>query len=126
MVPEMNATSNEATGAPVLQTAVDISMAVATPAGLITPILFNADITPISQLSQMAVALAKKARDGKLQPHEFQGGSFTYVVHSVFSFMFKVTVLFVTFEFFHLPYSSAAYYFSVPLFPIRFFFEMTL
>ncbi|THD21341.1 Dihydrolipoamide acetyltransferase component of pyruvate dehydrogenase complex [Fasciola hepatica] len=77
MVPEMNATSNETTGTAVLQTAVDICMAVATPSGLITPILFNADITPVSQLSQMAVALAKRARDGKLQPREFQGGSFT-------------------------------------------------
>ncbi|VDP91067.1 unnamed protein product [Echinostoma caproni] len=69
MVPEMNAT--------LLHNTVDISMAVATPAGLITPILRNADTTPISELSKMAVALAKKARDGKLQPHEFQGGSFT-------------------------------------------------
>ncbi|CAL8093799.1 unnamed protein product [Calicophoron daubneyi] len=77
MVPELNATCDEATNMVIIQPSVDICMAVATPAGLITPILFNADRTPITKLSERASALAKKARDGKLQPHEFQGGTFT-------------------------------------------------
>lgn len=73
----MNAVFDAATGSLALQDAVDISMAVATPTGLITPILRNADTVPISILSTTTVALAKKAREGKLQPHEFQGGGFT-------------------------------------------------
>jgi pyruvate dehydrogenase E2 component (dihydrolipoamide acetyltransferase) len=56
---------------------VDVCMAVATPQGLITPILKNADAKSIQQLSVEAKALAGKARDNKLKPEEFMGGSFT-------------------------------------------------
>jgi pyruvate dehydrogenase E2 component (dihydrolipoamide acetyltransferase) len=56
---------------------VDVCMAVATPQGLITPILKNADTKSIQQLSIEAKALAGKARDNKLKPEEFMGGSFT-------------------------------------------------
>lgn len=56
---------------------VDISMAVAIDGGLITPIIKNADQKSIQTISSEAKELAKKARDGKLQPEEFQGGSFS-------------------------------------------------
>lgn len=56
---------------------IDISMAVAIDGGLITPIIKNADQKTIQQISSEAKSLAKKARDGKLQPEEFQGGSFS-------------------------------------------------
>jgi len=56
---------------------VDISMAVAIDGGLITPIIKNADQKTIQAISGEAKSLAKKARDGKLQPEEFQGGSFS-------------------------------------------------
>ncbi len=56
---------------------VDISMAVAIDGGLITPIIKNADQKTIQAISKEAKQLAKKARDGKLQPEEFQGGSFS-------------------------------------------------
>jgi len=55
----------------------DICVAVATPTGLITPIVRDAGGKGLSSISAEAKALAKKARDGKLQPHEYQGGSFT-------------------------------------------------
>ena len=55
----------------------DISVAVATDAGLITPIVTDADLKGLATISQDMKGLAKKARDGKLQPHEFQGGTFT-------------------------------------------------
>ncbi|KAF8565645.1 hypothetical protein P879_06515 [Paragonimus westermani] len=77
LVPELNATTDATNRVRMLQPRVDICMAVATPAGLITPILRDVDQVPITQLSLMATNLAKKAREGKLQPHEFQGGSFT-------------------------------------------------
>ncbi|XP_023410558.1 dihydrolipoyllysine-residue acetyltransferase component of pyruvate dehydrogenase complex, mitochondrial isoform X2 [Loxodonta africana] len=56
---------------------VDISVAVSTPAGLITPIVFNAHTKGLESIASDVVSLATKAREGKLQPHEFQGGTFT-------------------------------------------------
>lgn len=56
---------------------VDVSVAVSTPAGLITPIVFNAHIKGLESIANDVVSLAAKAREGKLQPHEFQGGTFT-------------------------------------------------
>lgn len=51
---------------------VDVSVAVSTPNGLITPIVFNAHIKGLAAISKDITALAAKAREGKLQPHEFQ------------------------------------------------------
>ncbi|KAI5733200.1 hypothetical protein M8J76_008863 [Diaphorina citri] len=56
---------------------IDISVAVATDNGLITPIVKNADSKPIDAISAEVKELANKARQNKLQLHEFQGGSFT-------------------------------------------------
>lgn len=53
----------------------DISVAVAAPSGLITPIIFDAAVKGVGQISTEMKALADKAKAGKLQPHEFQGGS---------------------------------------------------
>ncbi|CAB3396981.1 unnamed protein product [Caenorhabditis bovis] len=56
---------------------VDVSVAVSTPAGLITPIIFNAHAKGLATIASEVVELAQRAREGKLQPHEFQGGTFT-------------------------------------------------
>ena len=56
---------------------VDVSVAVSTENGLITPIVFGADTKGIVEISKDVKALAAKARDGKLQPQEFQGGTIT-------------------------------------------------
>jgi pyruvate dehydrogenase E2 component (dihydrolipoamide acetyltransferase) len=53
----------------------DISVAVSIPGGLITPIITDAGSKSISAVSTEMAALAAKAKDGKLQPHEFQGGT---------------------------------------------------
>lgn len=50
----------------------DISIAVATPTGLITPIVKDVGSKGLASISAEAKALAKKARDGKLSPHEYQ------------------------------------------------------
>ncbi|MEI8393689.1 MAG: 2-oxo acid dehydrogenase subunit E2 [Rhodospirillaceae bacterium] len=55
----------------------DISVAVATPTGLITPIVRNADAKGLAAISAEVKELAAKAREGKLKPEEFQGGTFT-------------------------------------------------
>lgn len=52
--------------------AVDVSVAVSTDSGLITPIVFDADKKGLLQISTDVKGLAAKARQGKLQPHEFQ------------------------------------------------------
>ncbi|XP_011864285.1 PREDICTED: dihydrolipoyllysine-residue acetyltransferase component of pyruvate dehydrogenase complex, mitochondrial isoform X2 [Vollenhovia emeryi] len=56
---------------------VDVSVAVSTDSGLITPIVFGADTKGIVEISKDVKALATKAREGKLKPHEFQGGTIT-------------------------------------------------
>jgi len=56
---------------------VDISVAVSTPSGLITPIVKNADAKGLSTISNTVKDLATRARDNKLAPNEFQGGTFT-------------------------------------------------
>ena len=56
---------------------VDISIAVATDNGLITPIIKDADQKGLSEISQEMKVLAERARDNKLKPEEFQGGGFS-------------------------------------------------
>lgn len=53
----------------------DISVAVSVPNGLITPIIAGADGKAISAISSEMSELAARAKDGKLQPHEYQGGT---------------------------------------------------
>jgi pyruvate dehydrogenase E2 component (dihydrolipoamide acetyltransferase) len=56
---------------------IDISVAVATDGGLITPIIRNADQKSAMQISSEMKDLAVRARAGKLKPEEFQGGGFS-------------------------------------------------
>jgi pyruvate dehydrogenase E2 component (dihydrolipoamide acetyltransferase) len=55
----------------------DISVAVATDKGLITPILRAADTKSVAEIAMESRLLAERARAGKLRPEEFQGGSFS-------------------------------------------------
>ena len=54
----------------------DVAVAVSVEGGLYTPILFDSENKSISSLSSEIKALASKARDKKLSPREYQGGSF--------------------------------------------------
>jgi pyruvate dehydrogenase E2 component (dihydrolipoamide acetyltransferase) len=56
--------------------ASDVAVAVAIEGGLFTPVLQDAESKSLSQLSAQMKDLAKRARDRKLAPHEYQGGSF--------------------------------------------------
>ena len=53
----------------------DISVAVSLPAGLITPVIAGANLKSLSAVSTEMKELAGRAKDGKLQPHEYQGGT---------------------------------------------------
>jgi pyruvate dehydrogenase E2 component (dihydrolipoamide acetyltransferase) len=73
-IPEANAVW---AGDRVLQmTASDVAVAVAIEGGLFTPVLQDAETKSLSALSAQMKDLAARARDRKLAPHEYQGGSF--------------------------------------------------
>jgi pyruvate dehydrogenase E2 component (dihydrolipoamide acetyltransferase) len=74
-VPTVNAAWTD--DAMVLFDDVDISVAVAIPDGLITPIVRRADQKGLSTISREMKDLAGRARAGKLKPEEFQGGGFS-------------------------------------------------
>lgn len=61
----------------VLYNNVDVSVAVATEGGLITPIIRNADQKSLPQISNEMKSLADRARKNQLKPEEFQGGGFS-------------------------------------------------
>ncbi|XP_077562952.1 pyruvate dehydrogenase protein X component, mitochondrial-like [Haemaphysalis longicornis] len=74
-VPTMNAMwKNESVE---LLSDIDISIAVATDTGLITPIVKSADELGIDEISKTVKELANRAREGKLKPDEFEGGCFS-------------------------------------------------
>jgi pyruvate dehydrogenase E2 component (dihydrolipoamide acetyltransferase) len=56
---------------------VHLGMAVATPDGLIVPVIFDADQKRMSQISHEAKELAKRARERKLKPEEYTGSTFS-------------------------------------------------
>lgn len=56
---------------------VDVSVAVATPTGLITPIVKNVTGTGLESISAQIKDLGKRAKDGKLKQEEYQGGTIT-------------------------------------------------
>jgi pyruvate dehydrogenase E2 component (dihydrolipoamide acetyltransferase) len=58
-------------------TRVHIGMAVALDEGLITPVLRDADIKPLEEISEEARTLAERARARKLQPSEYTGATFS-------------------------------------------------
>ncbi|KAF3767229.1 Dihydrolipoyllysine-residue acetyltransferase component of pyruvate dehydrogenase complex, mitochondrial [Cryphonectria parasitica EP155] len=72
-VPAANASWQE--GAIRQFSTVDVSVAVATPAGLITPIVKAAEGKGLETISSQVKELAKRARDNKLKPEEYQGGT---------------------------------------------------
>lgn len=76
-VPAANSFWSEEQGKPVHAGNVDVSVAVATKGGLFTPIVKNANMKSLSQISADVRELATKARENKLKPEEYQGGSFS-------------------------------------------------
>src|SRR5262249_57034316 len=72
-VPEANATWTE--GAMLKHKHSDVSVAVAIPGGLITPVVRKAEQKPLSVISNEMKDLAGRARARRLKPEEYQGGS---------------------------------------------------
>ncbi|GAM24246.1 hypothetical protein SAMD00019534_074210, partial [Acytostelium subglobosum LB1] len=76
-VPAANARWDEKTGTTVPSKSIDVSVAVATERGLITPIVTNTDMKSLGAVATELKDLAGRARIGKLKPEEFQGGTFS-------------------------------------------------
>lgn len=78
-VPAVNSSWREKDGQVVIRqhNTVDVSVAVATPIGLMTPIVKGVDGLGLESISAQVKDLGKRARDGKLKPEEYQGGTFT-------------------------------------------------
>ena len=75
--PQVNSGFNSFNNSIVRFQTVDISVAVSLPEGLITPIVRHADFKNLGEISLEVKALAVRAKEGKLAPHEYKGGSFT-------------------------------------------------
>jgi len=58
-------------------TSVNIAVAVATPKGLITPVVSQADSKDLATISAEIKELASRAKEGRLKPDEYKGGGFT-------------------------------------------------
>lgn len=78
-VPAANSSWREEAGQVVIRqhNVVDVSVAVATPVGLMTPIVKNVNGLGLQTVSSSIKDLGKRARDGKLKPEEYQGGTIT-------------------------------------------------
>jgi len=75
--PTVNSGFNSVQQSIVLFKTIDISVAVSVEGGLITPIIRYADYKNLGEIGVEIKELAQRAKAGKLEPHEYQGGSFT-------------------------------------------------
>ena len=75
--PYLNARLDDQAQEIVLRGDYNIGVAVATEAGLVVPVVKQAERKSVLQLAADVAALSGKAREGKLAPADFQGGTFT-------------------------------------------------
>jgi len=72
---------------------VDLSVAVATPKGLVTPVIRNADSLSFIEFERELTALGKKARDNKLTLEDMAGGTFTISNGGVFGSLYGTPII---------------------------------
>jgi pyruvate dehydrogenase E2 component (dihydrolipoamide acetyltransferase) len=82
--PEINSFWDEAAQEVVYKHYVNLGIAAATPRGLVVPNVKDADALSMTELAQALAALTATARDGKTQPAEMSGGTFTITNVGVF------------------------------------------
>ena len=72
---------------------VDISVAVAAPKGLVTPVIRNAHVLNIAEIERQVKYLAERARENKIQVEELEGGTFTVSNGGVFGSLLSTPIL---------------------------------
>jgi 2-oxoisovalerate dehydrogenase E2 component (dihydrolipoyl transacylase) len=82
--PQMNSAWDEAAGEVVLKHGVNLGIAAATPRGLLVPNVKGADSLSLDQLAQAINSIVGTAREGKIQPADMDGGTFTITNIGVF------------------------------------------
>ncbi|MGH8312422.1 MAG: 2-oxoglutarate dehydrogenase complex dihydrolipoyllysine-residue succinyltransferase [Gammaproteobacteria bacterium] len=71
----------------------DISVAVSTPRGLVTPVLRDADQMSFAEIEKTLANLALRARDGKISIEELTGGTFTITNGGVFGSLYSTPII---------------------------------
>ena len=71
----------------------DISVAVSTPRGLVTPVLRDADQMSFAEIEKTLAELATRARDGKISIEELTGGTFTITNGGVFGSLYSTPII---------------------------------
>ena len=71
----------------------DISVAVSTPTGLVVPVLRNCEDQSIADIEKSIGDMGRRARDGKLEMSEMQGGTFTITNGGVFGSLMSTPIL---------------------------------
>jgi 2-oxoglutarate dehydrogenase E2 component (dihydrolipoamide succinyltransferase) len=71
----------------------DVGIAVSAPKGLMVPVIRNAESLSLAQIEEQVLALATKAREGKLTIEEMTGGTFTITNGGVFGSMLSTPIL---------------------------------
>ncbi len=90
-VPEVNA---EIDGTDIIyKNHYDISVAVGTERGLVTPVVRDADLMSLAEIEKEIGALGKKARDGQLALEDLQGGTFTISNGGVYGSLMSTPIL---------------------------------
>ncbi len=82
--PDLNSAWDEAAQEIVLKGSVNLGIAAATPRGLVVPNIVGAEQMPLLQLAEALGQLTATAREGKTQPAQMAGGSFTITNIGVF------------------------------------------
>ncbi|GMK55384.1 hypothetical protein CspeluHIS016_0204400 [Cutaneotrichosporon spelunceum] len=90
-IPEANASIEDDTI--IYRDYVDLSVAVATPKGLVTPVVRNAESMGLVDIERAIAGLGEKARDGKLTIEDMAGGSFTISNGGVFGSLFGTPII---------------------------------
>lgn len=91
--PDTNALFDQDNKVIVYRDFVDISVAVSTPTGLVTPVLRNVESMGFHEVEGAIGALGKKARDGKITMEDLRGGTFTISNGGVFGSLMGTPII---------------------------------
>lgn len=92
-IPAVNAVIDDATQEVVYRNYVDISVAVASPTGLVVPVLRNTEKMNFADVEKTIALYGKKAKDGKMAIEDMVGGTFTISNGGVFGSLFGTPII---------------------------------